>query len=178
MASSVATRSGSHQEWSRPQCLAHILPHCTPFSPCLPDSQGSYSSFRALPGICCPEVSLHHMKLLWLFKKFYFLKKIYLYFWLFLGLCCCALGLSSCSEWGLFYLLCESFPLKWFLLFWSMGSRCSGSVVVARGLSCFTAHGIFPDQGLNLCPLHWQRTFDHQTTTEAEPRTKVTSETD
>ena len=30
------------------------------------------------------------------------------------------------------------------------------SVVVARGLSCSTACGIFPDQGLNPCPLHWQ----------------------
>ena len=31
-----------------------------------------------------------------------------------------------------------------------------GSVVVAQGLSCHTACGIFLDQGLNLCPLHWQ----------------------
>ena len=29
-------------------------------------------------------------------------------------------------------------------------------VVVAFGLSCFTACGIFLDQGLNLCLLHWQ----------------------
>ena len=34
--------------------------------------------------------------------------------------------------------------------------RCSGSVVVAHGLSCSAACGIFPDQGSNLCPLHWQ----------------------
>ena len=30
------------------------------------------------------------------------------------------------------------------------------SVVVAHGLSCPTASGIFLDQGSNLCPLHWQ----------------------
>ena len=30
------------------------------------------------------------------------------------------------------------------------------SVVVAPGLSCSTECGIFPDQGLNPCPLHWQ----------------------
>ena len=30
------------------------------------------------------------------------------------------------------------------------------SVVVARGLSCSVACGIFPDQGSNPCPLHWQ----------------------
>ena len=31
-----------------------------------------------------------------------------------------------------------------------------GSVVVEHGLSCSMARGIFPDQGLNLCLLHWQ----------------------
>ena len=30
------------------------------------------------------------------------------------------------------------------------------SVVVAHRLSCPLACGIFPDQGLNMCPLHWQ----------------------
>ena len=30
------------------------------------------------------------------------------------------------------------------------------SVVVACGLSCSMACGIFPDQGLNPCSLHWQ----------------------
>ena len=42
------------------------------------------------------------------------------------------------------------------LLLQGTGSRCTGSVVVAHGPSCSTACGIFPDQGLNLCPLHWQ----------------------
>ena len=32
----------------------------------------------------------------------------------------------------------------------------TGSVVVVLGLSCSPARGIFPDQGLNLCLLHWQ----------------------
>ena len=36
------------------------------------------------------------------------------------------------------------------------GSRCAGSVVVAHGPSCSVACGIFPDQGSNPCPLHWQ----------------------
>ena len=30
------------------------------------------------------------------------------------------------------------------------------SVVVAHGLSCSAACGIFPGQGSNSCPLHWQ----------------------
>ena len=40
-----------------------------------------------------------------------------------------------------------------------------GSVVVVHGLSCPVVHGIFPDQGLNPCPLPWQvdsQLLDHQ----------------
>ena len=42
------------------------------------------------------------------------------------------------------------------LLLRSTGSRRAGSVVVAHGPSCSVALGIFPDQGSNPCPLHWQ----------------------
>ena len=42
------------------------------------------------------------------------------------------------------------------LLLRSTGSRRAGSVVVGRGPSCSVACGIFPDQGSNPCPLHWQ----------------------
>ena len=42
------------------------------------------------------------------------------------------------------------------LLLRSTGSRGAGSVVVAHGLSCSAACGIFPDQGSNPCSLHWQ----------------------
>ena len=42
------------------------------------------------------------------------------------------------------------------LLLRSTGSRCAGSVGVAHGPSCSAARGIFPDQGSNPCPLHWQ----------------------
>ena len=38
----------------------------------------------------------------------------------------------------------------------STGSRRAGSAVVAHGPSCSAARGIFPDQGSNPCPLHWQ----------------------
>ena len=31
-----------------------------------------------------------------------------------------------------------------------------GLVIVAHGISCSVACGIFPDQGLNPCSLHWQ----------------------
>ena len=36
----------------------------------------------------------------------------------------------------------------------ALGTRAS--VVAAHRLSCSAARGIFPDQGLNPCPLHWQ----------------------
>ena len=42
------------------------------------------------------------------------------------------------------------------LLLQSTGSRHAGSVIVAHGPSCSAACGIFPDQGSNPCPLHWQ----------------------
>ena len=38
----------------------------------------------------------------------------------------------------------------------STSSRRAGSVVVAHGPSCSAACRIFPDQGSNPCPLHWQ----------------------
>ena len=38
----------------------------------------------------------------------------------------------------------------------SGSSRVKGSAAVPHGLSCSTACGIFPDQGSNLCLLHWQ----------------------
>ena len=38
----------------------------------------------------------------------------------------------------------------------STGFRRAGSLIVAHGPSCSAACGIFPDQGSNPCPLHWQ----------------------
>ena len=35
------------------------------------------------------------------------------------------------------------------------------SAVVALGLSCSEARGILPDQGMNLCLLHWQADSSH-----------------
>ena len=42
------------------------------------------------------------------------------------------------------------------LLLRSTGSRRAGSVNVAHGPSCSAACGVFPDQGSNPCPPHWQ----------------------
>ena len=51
---------------------------------------------------------------------------------------------------------CVGLSLSRPLLLRSTGSRCAGSVAVAHGPSCSAACGIFPDQGSNPCPLHWQ----------------------
>ena len=52
--------------------------------------------------------------------------------------------------------LCVGLSLSRHLLLRSTSSRHAGSVVVAHVPICSTACGIFPDQGSNLCPLHWQ----------------------
>ena len=36
------------------------------------------------------------------------------------------------------------------------GLYSAGSAVVVHRLSCPVARGVFLEQGLNLCPLHWQ----------------------
>ena len=51
---------------------------------------------------------------------------------------------------------CAGLSLSRPLLLWSTGSRRAGSVFVAHGPSCSSVCGIFPDQGSNPCPLHWQ----------------------
>ena len=60
-----------------------------------------------------------------------------------------ASGVHSSSQ-------CAGLSLSRPLLLRSTGSRRAGSVVVAHGPSCSAARGIFPDQGSNPCPLHWQ----------------------
>ena len=100
------------------------------------------------------EVGLlnHKVILFVIFKKFLFI----IYFWLCwvfvsvrgLSLVVASGGHSSSR--------CAGLSLSRPLLLRSTGSRCVGSVVVAHGPSCSTACGIFPDQGTNLCPLHWQ----------------------
>ena len=53
-------------------------------------------------------------------------------------------------------LVCAGFSLQWLLLLQSTGSKRMSSVVEAHRLGCSAACGMFPDQGLNSCFLHWQ----------------------
>ena len=47
-------------------------------------------------------------------------------------------------------------PGSWASVVVAHGLQSAGSAVVAHRLRCSAACGIFPDQGLNPCPLHWQ----------------------
>ena len=51
---------------------------------------------------------------------------------------------------------CAGLSLSRPLLLQSTGFWRAGSVIVAHGCSCSVACGIFPNQGSNPCPLHWQ----------------------
>ena len=76
-----------------------------------------------------------------------------------LGLHSCMPAFSSFVEKGLLILVAVHRLLiaVVFLVALSKGFReLAGSAVVTRRLSCPKACGIFTDQGLNPCPLHWQ----------------------
>ena len=92
--------------------------------------------------------------LLYFFFNFYLF--IYLYFWL-CWVFVSVRGLSLvAARGGHSSSRCTGLSLSRPLLLRSTGSRRTGSVVVAHGPSCSAACGIFPDQGSNPCPLHWQ----------------------
>ena len=62
---------------------------------------------------------------------------------------------------------CADLSLSRPLLLRSTGSSRAGSVVVAHGLSCSAACGIFPDQGSNPCPRIGRQILNHCATREA-----------
>ena len=81
-----------------------------------------------------------------------------------LSLHCCKRTFSSCGEWGpLFVGAVELLTaVASFMVEHQVGTRASA--VVAQGLSCSAARGIFPDQGSNSCPLCRQvdsQSLDH-----------------
>ena len=90
-------------------------------------------------------------------KNFFFLIiYLFIYFWL-CWVFVSVRGLSPVvASGGHSSSRCAGLSLSRALLLRSTGSRRAGSVVVAHGPSCSVACGIFPDQGSNPCPLHWQ----------------------
>ena len=99
---------------------------------------------------------------------FFFLRLIDLFYFLaVVGLHCCTWAFSSCS--ARLLIVVSSLLVEHGLqgrqasgvAVWVLGSYCSralepGLVVVAHGLSCSVACGIFPDQGAHPCLLCWQ----------------------
>ena len=73
-----------------------------------------------------------------------------------LGLRFCARAFSSCGKRGSLFIAVRGPLTVAASLVGSTGYRRAGSVAMAQGPSCSAARGIFPDQGLNPCPLHWQ----------------------
>ncbi|XP_032479403.1 isocitrate dehydrogenase [NAD] subunit alpha, mitochondrial isoform X1 [Phocoena sinus] len=66
--------------------------------------------------------------------------------------CISSLGFFVC----LFFLWYAGLSLLWPLPLRSTGSGRAGSAAMAHGPSRSTACEIFPDRGMNPCPLHWQ----------------------
>ena len=97
------------------------------------------------------------MHILFLFSFFYFL---FIYSFIYLWLCWVFFSVRGLSlvaaSGGHSSSQCAGLSLSWRLLLRSTGSRPAGSVIVAHWPSCSAACGIFPDQGSNPCPLHWQ----------------------
>ena len=74
-----------------------------------------------------------------------------------LGLRFCARAFSSCGKWRpLFIAVCGPFIIAASLVAEHRLQMHRLIVIVAHGPSCSAACGIFPDQGSNPCPLHWQ----------------------
>ena len=91
-----------------------------------------------------------------IFKNYFDLSIHYLFLAV-LGLCCCAGFTLVVESWGC--CLVAVHGLLTAVGFSCAGARArqsTGSVVVAHGLSCSLARGIFLDQGSNLNLLHWQ----------------------
>ena len=87
---------------------------------------------------------------------FFFFLILFIYLWL-CWIFVSVRGLSLVAEsGGHSSLRCAGLLLSRPLLLRSTDSRCAGSVIVANGPSRSVACGIFPDQGSNPCPLHWQ----------------------
>ena len=99
----------------------------------------------------------------WLYICFFCENSLF-YFWLcWVFVAACRVSLLAVNG-GYSLLQSKIFSLWWLLLLRSTGSRYQGSVVVAYGLNCFEACGVFLDQGSNSCPLRWQAILIHCTT--------------
>ena len=105
--------------------------------------------------------AVQYILIAYLFLFLFFLK-IYLFIYLFIYFWLCwvfvsvrGLPLVAVSG-GHSSSRCAGLSLSRPLSLRGTGSRRAGSVVVVHAPSCSVTCGIFPDQGSNPCPLHWQ----------------------
>ena len=89
------------------------------------------------------------------FSYFFFFFLIYL-FMVVLGLCFCARASFNCDKWGPLFIAVRGPLTVAASLVVEHRLQTRRLIIVAHGPSCSTACGIFPDQGSNPCPLHWQ----------------------
>ena len=119
-------------------------------------SEGSRGFFscavsKILPNDICFQILLFGLT----YVSFFFFNK-FIYFWL-CWVFVSVQGLSPvAASGGHSSSRCAGLSLLRPLPLRSTGSRRAGSVVVAHGPSCSAACRIFPDRGMNPCPLHWQ----------------------
>ena len=97
-----------------------------------------------------------HILASFIFFLYKFLSIYFWFPWIFIALRTLSLVVESggCSS-----LWCGVFSLLWFPLLQSTGSRHAGFAVVACGLCCSLACGIFLEQGSKACPLYWQADY-------------------
>ena len=108
------------------------------------------------PGGCQHLGGGKNEELLFFFNFIYLFIYLFIYFWLcWVFVSVRGLSLVAASG-GHSSSRCAGLSLSGPLLLRSTGFKRAGSVVVAHGPSCSMACGIFPDQGSNPCPLHWQ----------------------
>ena len=144
-----------------PPCILSVWLRRGPW--CLDFSHLSGQSPISIPRHCANSISCGKpsspitgtVKLLPpLFLFFFF--NLFIYFWLcWVFVSVRGLSLVAASG-GHSSSRCAGLSLSQPLLLRSTGSRRAGSVVVAHRPRCSAACGVFPDQGSNLCLLHWQ----------------------
>ena len=105
---------------------------------------------------CCWDHPLLFFVIIYIYIYIYFFFLLFIYLWL-CWVFVSVRGLSPVvASRGHSSSRCTGLSLSRPLLLRSTGSRRAGSVIVAHRPTCSMACGIFPDQGSNPCPLHWQ----------------------
>ena len=121
--------------------------------PCIPGINPTWSCSMILFIYCWIQIASVYLRI---FFNFGF---IYLFIYLFmavLGLRYCMRAFSSCGKWGPLFIAVRGPLIIAASLVVEHRLQMRRLSNVAYGPSCSVACGILPDQGSNLCPLHWQ----------------------